>query len=444
MKTENHYSNRTNSEGYISDNIPLLVFALVLCYLIYSVSLKQLPLELSDLNGHVYVYLSTFTGLSHLEGWKMAPYFLWHALVLFFNKLLLIPIDISASVTSALFALGSYFITAFMLRRWFNHIERKISSAFCGFLSFTLTILQPIWIEYLDAGVSNGIGTFSMNPLFNPTYMAARPFALCCFMLVIDLFALQDAGFANSRASETVAAADGTVFFKGGTLKISILLAISLFLSAMAKPVFAEMFIPAVGLMMLGKWFRHIKLRDGSGKKYFSGPLLGTFLIAVPCILCVIIQFAAFFIFGGSYGGDEGIVITGWLEVWSSFTENIPLSILLSMSFPILILIADSKNFLRSGIGQLGFVSYIVGFLECSILGEGGDKLLHGNFIWPMLFGMLMLWASSLLHFLVMEKKASGTLSKSIIIAGWILLLIHLHYGFLYIFSALEWDFFVI
>ncbi len=445
MKTENHYSNKINSEGYISDVIPLLVFALILSYLVYSVSLKELPNELSDLNGHVYVYLATFTGVSPIEGWKMAPYFLWHAFVLLFNKVFLIPIAISASVTCAVFALGSYFATAFMIRRWCEHIERSISSALCGFLSFAFTILQPVWISFLDAGIANGIGTFSINPLFNPTHMAARPFALCCFMLMTDLFVLQDTEHAKDQASEADKSRSGsTIFFRGGTLRISIFLSLFLFLSAMAKPVFAEMFIPAVGLMMLGKWIGHIKLRDGSGKKYFFGPLLKTFLIAVPCLLCILIQFSAYFLFGGSYGGGEGIVITKWLEVWSTFTESIPLSILLAMSFPILILVTDSRNFLRSDIGKLGLVSYIVGFLECALLGEGGDKLLHGDFIWPMLFGMLMLWASSLLHFFVMEKRASGIFSKCIIITGWILILIHLHYGFLYIFSALEWDFFVI
>ncbi|MCR4792001.1 MAG: hypothetical protein K5871_04585 [Lachnospiraceae bacterium] len=430
MKKGNSSSNSILSEGFVSDQLPVLFFALILSYLIYGISMKQLPDELSDLNGHVYVYIATFTGVSPVEGWKMAPYFLWHAFVLLFNKVLNIPVDVSASVTCSLFALGSYFASVFMIRRWCEFSDRKMSHVLCGFLAFTLTVLQPVWIEYLDAGSARGIGTFSMNPLFNPTHMAARPFALCCFMLVIDLFRLHDG--------------KETIFFRGNLRRISILLAVFLFLSAMAKPVFAEMFIPAVGLMMLAGLFCRIRQKDGSAVSYLTKVLLPAFLIAVPCLLCILVQFLAYFLFGGSYGGGEGIVITGWLEVWSFFTENIPLSVLLGMSFPILVIVTDARNFLKTGTGQLGLTSYIVGFLECALLGEGGDKLSHGDFIWPMLFGMLMLWAAALLHFLEMEKRAAGTSSRIIMIIGWILILIHLHYGFLYISEALGWNFFLL
>ena len=412
--------NETRQNRSITDLLPILLFAMPLSYVMYGIAMKQLPQELSDLNGHVYVYLAAFTGVSPLEGWKMAPYFLWHAIVLFLNRICNIPIDISASTTCSLFLLGSYFLTAFMISRWCAHIGRKIPQALCGFISFALTILQPVWIEFLDAGTSRGSGSFSINPLFNPTQMAARPFALICFMLMIDYFRLID----NPSDKN-----DSNVFFRGNNKLIGILL--------------AEMFIPAVGLIMLGKWITLIVKKDGSASKFFTGSLIPTFCIAIPSLLCILIQFSAYFLFGGSYGGGEGLIITGWLEVWSAFSENIPLSILLSMSFPILVLVTDARNFLGTDIGKLGTVSWIAGFLECALLGEGGDKLLHGDFIWPMLFGMLMLWVAALLHFLKMEKNASSAAAKAVVIAGWILILILLQYGFLYIFENLEWTFFI-
>jgi hypothetical protein len=69
---------------------------------------------------------------------------------------------------------------------------------------------------------------------------------------------------------------------------------------------------------------------------------------------------------------------------------------------------------------------------------------MHGDFIWPMLFGMLLLWASALLHFLNMEKRASSKPARFIIILGWILILIHLHYGIIYIADVLGWDFMIL
>ena len=116
---------------------------------------------------------------------------------------------------------------------------------------------------------------------------------------------------------------------------------------------------------------------------------------------------------------------------------------LFMMSFPIYILIIDSKNYLRSGIGKLGSVSFVVGFLEAAFLGEGGDKLGHGNFIWPMMFGILLLWASAMLHFLTMEKMADTKFKRFLICIGWILILIHIHYGFQYLFEVFDWDFMI-
>ena len=111
------------------------------------------------------------------------------------------------------------------------------------------------------------------------------------------------------------------------------------------------------------------------------------------------------------------------------------------MSFPIYILVIDCKNYLASNTGKLGTVSFIIGFLEAAFLGESGEKLLHGNFIWPMMFGILLLWASAMLHFLAMEKKTSSGFARVLIFIGWILILIHVHYGFQYFFEAGGWNF---
>lgn len=417
------------NKGSLSDILPVLIFALILCYLMYGIVMHELPNKTSDYNGHVYVYLSTFTGVSPIEGWKMAPYFLWHIFVLFFYRIMLIPIDVSAGITSCIFLLASYFVTVFMIKRWNDHHSHGLSITCTSFIAFSLTILQPVWIDYLDLGSTRLLGSFSINPLFNPTHMAARPFALLSFMLISDLWRYQ-----GSEKTEPV-------FFHLSEKKLRMVLALILALSALAKPVFAEMFIPAVGLIMLAKQLQSIKAKKGIS--YFKSALLPTFLTALPCLLIILVEFSAYFLFDGSYGGGDGMIITSWLEVWSAFSENIPLSILFSMSFPILVIIADAKNFVKEPMGVLGIVSYGVGFLEAALLGEGGDKLLHGDFLWPMLFGMLLLWVSALLHFLNMGKRASSKPARAIIILGWCLILIHLHYGIIYIAEVLGWNFMI-
>ncbi|MBP5553319.1 MAG: hypothetical protein J6X94_00450 [Lachnospiraceae bacterium] len=413
----------------VSEYLPILGFALVLCYFMYGVAIRELTGELSDYSGHVYVYIATFTGESALKGWMMSPYFLWHAVVLFFKTVLKLPVENSAAAASCVFYLASYFITVFMTEKWCSHNELRIPVTLTGFFSFALTMIQPIWISFLDAGASRSVGVFSFNPLYSPTHMAARPFALLCFMLVIDLWELS-----QSR---------GSFFFGLSRIKALVVLSVTLFISAAAKPVFAEMFIPAVGIMMLFECiFSFVKNKE-SGKTYLKEFLLPAFCAAIPAIVFIFAMFFLFINMGGSYTDTEGVVITPFLQVWSIYSENIPLSMLFMMSFPIYILIIDSKNFLRSVAGKLGIISFVTGFLEAAFLGEGGDKLGHGNFIWPMMFGILLLWASAMLHFLTMEKKTSARFARFLICLGWILILIHVHYGFQYLFEVFGWDFMI-
>ena len=101
------------------------------------------------------------------------------------------------------------------------------------------------------------------------------------------------------------------------------------------------------------------------------------------------------------------------------------------------------KNYMEEDFGSLGIVCYIAGFLECALLGEGGNKLFHGNFIWPMMFGMLILWISAFLHFFSIAKNPDTGKKRALIILGWILILIHLHYGFLYYKDILGQTFFM-
>ena len=406
--------------GPVSDRLPILGFALLLSYFMYRIVMHALPEELTDYNGHVYVYLATFTGGNPLRGWMMSPYFLWHSVTLFFRMVLKLPIEESAAASSCLFYLASYFITVFMTEKWCAHKGIRASVVFTGFFSFAMTMIQPIWIPFLDAGVSRALGVFSFNPLYSPTHMAARPFALLCFMLVADLFEIEG----GSKPA----------FFGLNKKKTLILLAIARFISATAKPVFAEMFIPAVGILML---FRCRSV------KYLKEYLIPAFVSALPTVVYIFVMYFLFVKLGGSYVDTEGVVITSFLQVWSNFSENIPLSMLFMMSFPIYILVIDCKNYLASNTGKLGTVSFIIGFLEAAFLGESGEKLLHGNFIWPMMFGILLLWASAMLHFLAMEKKTSSGFARVLIFIGWILILIHVHYGFQYFFEAGGWNFMI-
>lgn len=399
----------------------VVLWGVILAYLIYVVVEVQMTPG-SDYHGHLYTYLPMFSKETWVEGWKMVPYCMWHLCVLALNRLLHVPLEAAAAYSSIFFVLFAYLVMYWMLCRYTAAQGAQISQTRAAMLAFGLSVLQPLYFYWLDAG-GRYLGTFSMNPFHNPTQICVRPFILLCFCLVCDIWGKQkDDSYQG-------------IFFhvERGLRRYYVYLAVLLFLSAMAKPVFAEMFIPAVGLLMLAEWIRRIVQKEKSAGMYFRQCLI-MLLCAVPCLVYILIQFLAYFIWGGSYGGGGGLIVTGWMQVWSLFSENVILSIALGMAFPLYILLIDSGFFVRNDMGRLAVTGYGIGVLEAALLGEGGEKLTHADFLWPMICGMLILWTTAMLHFLVLDKERMETKRQRIARGfAWVLFCLHVLYGLLYI-----------
>ncbi len=403
------------------DNLIPILLSIVLSYLTYLMVINQLPYTLSDYNGHTYVYLPMFTAENWLDGWKAVPYCMWHMGVLGLHYFLHIPIAVSAAYVSCFFCLLTYFVIYWMVLKYTAALGKEENSTKAGVIAFGLSIVQAFYFYWLDAG-DEFLGSYSMNPLHNPTQMCVQAFSLLCFCLVYDIW--------NKQQNDDYSG----VFFSmsRGLKRPYIYLALTLFLSTLAKPTFAEMFIPAVGIVMLIEWLYRLFQKDGSAAAYFKH-CLNMLFCAVPALLYILIQVFAYFIWGGSYESDGSLMITKWLEVWSMFTENVILSIALGMAFPLFIMFLDAGFFLKNNLGKLALVGYIVGFLEAALLGEGGIKLSHADFLWPMMSGMLLMFTASTLHLLTLEKTQTNTRFKRILIdAAWFIFGFHMLYGILY------------
>lgn len=404
------------------DRLIVMVFGVILSYLTYTYVLKQLEWIYADFNGHTYVYLPLFSKENWIEGWMTVPYCMWHLTTMFFNRILFIPIESAAAYSACVYTLLAYFVMYWMIRRITEAAGSMEGSARAAFIAFGMCVLQCFYFHWLDAG-GRFQGTFSMNPVHNPTYMCVRGFSLICFCLVCDIWGRQKKEDYKG------------IFFRveTGLKKYYIYLAVVLFLSTLAKPTFAEMFIPAVGVVMLVEWIVRIRRGDGSGAVYFRH-CLHMLLCAVPALLYILLQFFAYFIWGGSYGGDGSLIITRWLEVWYLGTENVGLSVALGMAFPLFMVLINGEYFIKSDWGRLGLAGYGVGFLEAALLGEGGGKLAHSDFLWPMMSGMLIMFVVSMMRLLVLERTQADTRGRRLALwAAWFLFCIHVLYGLLYI-----------
>lgn len=420
--------NRTEEKKKQPDreDMVVILFGILLAWLIFRIVLKELPETLSDYNGHTYVYLPMFNRTTWFQGWKTVPYCLWHLCVLGLNHILRVPLEVSAAYVTSAFHLFAYFVLYWMIRRYTEHFSGKASAWKAAMLAFGLSVVQGLYFSWLDAG-GRFLGIYSMNPIHNPTHMSVRGFGLLCFCLVYDIWGAQrDPAYQG-------------VFFRveKGLKKYYGLLASVLFLTAMSKPVFAEMFVPAVGIIMLYRLLNLCVKKDDRRAEYFRHCVY-TFLCALPALFYILLQFLAYFFWGGSYGADGSFMVTKWMEVWSMYSENIILSVALGMAFPLWVILIDADFFLRDDLGILALTGYLTGFLEAALFGEGGSKLSHADFLWPMMCGMMLVWVTAMLHFLVLEGRQNGGVKqRAVINAGWLLFGFHVLCGLLYIQNTL-------
>ena len=404
------------------DYLAIAIPAVVLFFLTSKLVLTDVEYVLSDYNGHIRVYLPMFAPEHWTNGWMAVPYCLWHVCTLLIHNVLRIPVENAAGICSGLFAVFGYFVTYWMAQCTVKSVRGEENSTKLALVAFGLSVVQPLYFAWLNAG-NRYLGPFSPNPMHNPTQMCVRGFSLLCFCLVVDLWgANRDAAYRG-------------IFFKveNGAKKYYLYLAVVLLLSTFAKPTFAETFIPAVGFLMLGEWIAKLVRKAPDAGKYFKSCLtmLGC---AVPALAYILVQFLAYFIWGGSYGSDGGLILTKPFEVWSLFTENVILSVALGMAFPILMILMDAQYYLRTDSGRLALASYAIGFAEAAFLGESGIKLSHADFIWPMMSGMLLMWTVCTLRLLILEHTNSRTKTQQCFIAGaWFVFVVHVIYGFAYL-----------
>lgn len=153
-------------------------------------------------------------------------------------------------------------------------------------------------------------------------------------------------------------------------------------------------------------------------------------LCALPSLLYMLTQYLVFFSFEGSYGSEGGLIITEWLEVWKLFSDNVFLSILLGMAFPIYILLLDIRFFVKNMAGRLALIGYGIVFPESAVLREDGNRINHGNFMWPLMSGMLLVWLVALLRLAVTERSEEyASLRKGLLLSGWFLFFCHVFCG---------------
>jgi hypothetical protein len=309
----------------------------------------------------------------------------WH-FVQFLLAELGFSIRASTVITAGFFNMATALLVFYCFRQAIGK-EHVLLAIVAGCAALMVTAVYVPWFSpHVYYGQS------SPNIWHNPTYLAVRPAALASMALFVRLY--------NTRSRT------GFKWFCEGGL-LSVLLVISLLL----KPSFFQVFLPAAIVFLLIDcciWQRDLK---------FLAKMSAIF--ALPILVVALQFFSSFYSAGDS---SSGIVIMPF-AVWSVYTPNVGISLLLLLAFPLYSLFVLRKDvFAKGSVYLLPALMILAGLLQYILLAELGARMFDGNFGWGYATATFIAWCFFLPLFVrkaLVEKSISGvkTVLGSVIVA---------------------------
>ena len=248
----------------------------------------------------------------------------------------------------------SQVLTAAIIYIWLGPGIKKHWDMGRALIAGTLTLAAPLmYLVFHDKLYY--FGYIDLANYHNPTVVLLRPIALTSFFMGLQAFR----GTKNSWKSILVA----------GILVV---------ISALIKPNYLLCILPALFILTAWWMFLH-KTVD------FKYLVLG---FLVPCILVLGIQgWMAYF----SPDGQASSIIFSPLGVESAFSGDLLPKFILSILFPVSILVADFRKFKDNPDLLLALIGFTVSAIQVYFLAESGSRFYDGNFRWGAQV-MLFIW----------------------------------------------------
>lgn len=317
-------------------------------------------------------------------------------------------IDIKSYDISALIVtIAAYLVSFIGVVKYFKQSlvleENKRNTILVYVLGLITLIVGPI-ILFSYPG-RQYIGYINGNPFHNPTYTLMKPFAIFFFIFTIN-----------------------SLYKKVGWKEV-LLSGLILFLASIAKPNFTLSFIPSVGFVAIFLNFKRLKELNW---KFF------TISIVFVSLFALITQYIIM------YSGTRGDrVLFSPFTAIMAYLPDLPTiigSILLSIVFPILIIIVYWKKVKNQLSLTLVLVNFVISFVISYSFMEQVD-MLSLNFLWTIMFATFLLFMESIRIFvqegiLEFQNNNHKIMVKHIILGS--VLLLHLVCGILFYFSSLS------
>ena len=252
------------------------------------------------------------------------------------------------------------------------------------------------------------LGQGSPNIWHNPTSIAVRPIALLVFVLV----------------SSMVIKARREDFEHGIPAGTAVLTGLLLILSCLAKPSFVQVFYPAIFTLMV------IWLIMYRGRNLKTA--LQLFLVCLPSLIVMILQFVNAFYSGSGKSG--GLAIKPFV-VAGARTRSIPISLLLLLAFPLLMLVITAVKKSLNWSDALAWLMLFWGLVWRLLLAEKGEREWHGNFSWGFMLASYLVWYCAVRNYLrhYFSEQMTGNKRGVGFVLATLVLALHLISGIYYI-----------
>lgn len=232
------------------------------------------------------------------------------------------------------------------------------------------------------------------NPIHNPTYILVRPFGILCFCFFCRLFSYYNAN-KSAKISDLVGF---------GTFSL---------LSVLAKPSFAIVFLPAMGLYTLAAIIKNKDLWIG----------VRTLISVLPSVIIL---------FGQRYYMSTHSQMLGVDVHFGSFSDfGLADVIMVTICMiPSALLLINSQQLRSNVYYQIAFIAYIIGWLQFYFLDNGNS----GDFNWGYAFGTSIFTVVSLS--LSLDDGQQYKFGKIRIPLAWLLFAYQCLMGLLYLYKV--------
>lgn len=300
---------------------------------------------LSDTKVHISFIDQYFSGTLYI------PHPVWHTGTYLFSHLFQVDYIKGASLFSA-FLITSYAIIIYKVAQNINQYKENSVELF--FITFFSLVIGPFFLMSFSHYIYIGHGSPSI--WHSVTILAVQPFALLSTFFTIKFF-------------ET----NRSVYF----VSAAFISAASIF----AKPSYIMMYLPALGVYMLIKrYFDKRQLVFASVTVLFSVTILA-------------------YQFMHEFKGDKGSVIFDFLGVWSAFSHNIPISILLALGLPLLITLFNYKSIKKNEYIKFSWLMVLFAIILFACFAQEGRQYHDGNFSWSWNLSLSLIYIFTLIEY---------------------------------------------